>query len=417
MKTVLLLIIPIMVLGGLPLQAGRPPPIKRVEIRDAQIFVNGKPFFPIGIDHAAHWHYSLPEAGEKGFNTTTTHGLRGIPESFRYDIDEAYANGMYAVPLLTNSVWENLETVEQIILACRDAPGLLVWGLEHQPDLRLAGPTEDTPHADRPYRMPPESFKAAYAMLKRLDPAHPVQIELAYGYQRDYQRYSIVTDIHNSLVRPVPANPLTLVARFADRMRTGAPDKLGWLVLQMMAVGDRHPTMAQVRCMTYMAVTHDISGVFYKAFHYGDWWVTDYPGYWAQWADLTDELHLMTPYLTAPAATGEFRSEIVEGNKAAGPFGYGALHQSLRQTADGYFLIAVNGIDSPIKARFTVPVPESGLAPQATARLENRLVAVNDGVIEDAFLPYEVHLYELFKVSKIDRETIDWPRWQRRARP
>ena len=177
--------------------------------------------------------------------------------------------------------------------------------------------------------------------------------------------------------------------------------------------------------MTYMAVAHGISGVQYLAFHFqnkgGDWWINQSePAFWAQWADLTAELRLLTPYLLAPEAPG-LVSEIIEGSKSK-ELGYTALHVSLRQTESGYFLIAVNGFNSPIKARFKVPVPDGGLAADgASVRSEHRLVAVENGVFEDSFEPYAVHLYEIpFKVKFTGHpatESIGWPRWQRRPRP
>ena len=96
----------------------------------------------------------------------------------------------------------------------------------------------------------------------------------------------------------------------------------------------------------------------------------------------------------------------------------GSLYVSLRRTETGYFLIAVNGATSPMKVRFAVPVPEVGFAPQAAVRSENRLIDVDNGVLEDAFAPLAVHLYELPYSTKgaPDRNTIAWPRWQRRPR-
>ena len=122
-----------------------PPPVERVEIREEGLYVNDEPFFPVGVAWAAHWHFSLPEAGEKGFNMVDTHGIATDPESFRADVDDAYANGMYSAVHLGNEISKNLEQVEQIVLACRDAPGLLVWGLEASPSPRLGAP-----HAHRP---------------------------------------------------------------------------------------------------------------------------------------------------------------------------------------------------------------------------------------------------------------------------
>ena len=332
------------------------------------------------------------------------------------DIDDAYANGMYALASVGNGVWEDLEVLEQIVMACRDAPGLLVWDLENEPN-----------HPNNPYRMPPEKLKPAYDLIKRLDPVHPVEVRLATERLKDHQDYRDVMDIHTGGVYPRPDYPVTNVAQYSDSVVEGAAGKPGWMRVQMAPLQEGGaPTMTEVRCMTYMAVAHGISGFHYFCFHFGgedwEWWINQSePAYWAQWADLTAELRLLAPYLLAPEVPG-LVSEIIEGSKEPSNFGYTALHLSLRQTESGYFLIAVNGFNSPIKARFKVPVPDGGLAADGAAvRSEHRLVAVKNGVFEDSFEPYAVHLYEIpFKVKFTGhpiKETISWPRWQRRPRP
>ena len=181
--------------------------------------------------------------------------------------------------------------------------------------------------------------------------------------------------------------------------------------------------------MTYMAVAHGISGVVYFSFHYGaggeEWWVNESsPGYWAQWGDLTAELRALAPYLVTPEASEPPEVKIIEGPSGvdgiktdmhAEELRYGALHLSLRQTRGGYFLIAVNGRDEPVRARFTLPAADAGLAPRAAVRFENRLVDVEAGVFEDSFAGYAVHLYEIPFETEIDRDSVSWPRWQRRV--
>jgi hypothetical protein len=403
----------ILVLGSLSAHANSLPPVKRVEMRAEGLYVNGKPFFPIGIGWAGHWHYSMPEASAMGFNMVVTHGLRTNPASFRMDIEDAWANGMYSACSIGNDVWKDVELLEKIILDCRDHPGLLVWELVDEPN-----------HPNNPYRYPPEQLKPTYDLVKRLDPGRPVWLNLAVGRLKDHQDYAHVADIHSDNTYPVPVASVTSVAKYSDSVIKGS-GKLGWMWIQMCPLRDppnnRHPTITEVRCMTYMAAAHAISGVLYFSFHYmGEkddhwtWWVTDDPAECAQWADLTAELKLLTPYLVTPQVPGELKAESMEGSETPAT----ELHLSLRQTESGYFLIAVNGATSPIKARFTLPVPESGFAPQAAVRSENRLVTVTDGVFEDAFAPLEVHLYELpYSIEDApDRNTIDWPRWQRRPR-
>jgi hypothetical protein len=404
----------------MPSWAKLPAPVERAEVRDGNVFVNGEPFFLVGTSHVGHGHYSLPEASEMGFNAVVTHGLREHPESFRNDIDDAYANGLYSLVSLSNGIWQDLEVMEQIILACRDAPGLLVWELEDEPNTRTDGP-EGTPHLDLPYRMPPKDFEPVYDLIKRLDPNHPVWLNLAHGYEKDHREYRDVADIHSDDVYPVPDYPLTHVAQNSDAVVRGAAGKPGWMYVQMsMQTEDyvRAPNMEEVRCMTYLSIAHGIVGVIHFAYHAADWWPRESePAYYAQFLDLTAELRALAPYFLAKPEPGPIEAEIIEGSAEPSNFGYTALHLSLRKAERGYLLIAVNGFDSPVKAR--IKVPAEGIAPRAAVRSEYRLVDITDGVIEDSFAPYAVHLYDLpFSTpDDFDRDKVSWPRWQRRPRP
>ena len=410
----------VVILNGMPSWAKPPPPVERVEVRNGNVFVNGEPFFLVGTSHVGHSHYSLPEASEMGFNAVVTHGLREHPESFRMDSDDAYANGLYSMISLSNGIWKDLELVEQIVLSCRDAPGLLVWELEDEPNIRVVEP-EGTPHVDLAYKMSPEGFKPAYDLIKRLDPDHPVWINLAYGYEKDHREYRDVADIHSDDVYPVPDYPLTLVAQYSDAVVGGSAGEPGWMYIQMsMQTQDyvRAPNMEEVRCMTYLSIAHGIVGVIHFAYHAADWWPRESePAYYAQFLDLTAELHALAPYFLAAEEPVAVEAQIIDGSAQPGDFGYTALHLSLRKTKRGYLLIAVNGFDSPITARISVPV--DGIAPRAAVRSEYRLVDVTDGIIEDSFAPYAVHLYDLpFSApDNFERRKVSWPKWQRRARP
>jgi len=374
--------------------------VRSVAIRDGRLLVNDRPFLPIGIYHAAHWHKGLREAGEKGFNVVQTYG-GGKPEEFRKDIDDAYANGLYAAAAF-NGLCDNPEVVEKIVRACRDAPGLLVWLLEDEPNIRMPEPKEK-PYAERPFRLPPAKLKPIHDLVRRLDPAHPVWINLAHGFLADHQAYNPVADIMSDDIYPVPETALAAVAAYARSTVQGCAGKPAWLVLQMapvrpqMGAKDRHPTMAEVRCMTYMALAHGVTGLAYYSFNERpgyDWRVTESdPAYWAQWADLTAELSALAPYLLAPEAEGQVKVEVLEGAGGPGEWGFPALHLSLRRSTTGYFLIAVNGTAAPLRARLTLPAAPG--AAQAAVRLENRVVDLRGPVVEDSFAPYAVHLYEI----------------------
>ena len=378
------------------------PAVERAEVRGQQLLVNGKPFLPIAIYHVGHWHKALREAGAQGFNVFQAYG--NSPADFRRDVDQAFAQGMYAAVAL-NGLCEKPEAVEQIILACRTAPGLLCWLLEDEPNIRLPEP-KDKPVQERPFRLGPETLKPIYDLLKRLDPNHPVWLNLAYGWEKDHAAYNGVTDIQSDDIYPVPEAALPAVAAYADAIRGGTAGKPAWIVLQMAPVRpqfgdkDRAPTMAEVRCMTYMSFAHGMTGVGYYSFNERpgyDWRINETaPAFWAQWSDLTAELKALAPYLLAPPAAGEVKAEILEGPQGKGPWDYPALHLSLRQTPTGHFLIAVNGLAEPVRARLTLPVAPK--FQEAAVRFENRLQPVHGAVIEDRFEAYGVHLYELPKL-------------------
>lgn len=374
------------------------PPVTSTECRDGRLLVNGQPFFPLAIYHAAHWHKGLAEAGAQGFNVVQTFG--NDPAGFRRDVDDAFANGMYAAVAL-NGLCENLAQVEKIVLACREAPGMLVWMLEDEPNIRLPEP-KDKPYQERPFRIPPEKLKPVYDLIKRLDPVHPVWLNLAHGFQADHQAYNNVADIKSDDIYPVPEAPLPAVASYADSIVKGGVGRVPWIVLQMAPVRpqigdkDRAPTITEVRCMTYMALAHGCTGLGFYAFNERpgyDWRIPETaPALWAQWRDLTAELQALSPWLLAPQ-TGTVTAEILEGPTGPGPWNYPALHLSLRQTAAGWLLIAANGLGTPVRARLALP--KEIKAPQAAVRFENRLVPVAGNAIEDAFAPYAVHLYHL----------------------
>lgn len=379
-------------------QIGLLPPVRSVETSAGRLVVNGQPFFPIAIYHAAHWHEGLPEAGAQGFNLVQTYG--SSPESFRRDVDDAFSNGMYAAVAL-NGLCEKLDVVEQIVLACREAPGLLAWLLEDEPNIRLPEPA-DKPYEERPFRLGPDKLRPVYELITRLDPAHPVWLNLAHGFLADHRAYNSVADIKSDDIYPVPEVALPAVAAYADAIVAGAGTNVPWIILQMAPVRpqlgdkDRAPTITEARCMTYMALAHGCTGVGYYSFNERpgyDWRIPQTaPALWAQWADLTAELRALSPWLLAPEA-GKVSVELRSGPAEPGPWGFAAIHTSLRRGPDGWLLIAVNGLDTAIQAR--MKLPEDVAATQAAVRFEARLTPVSDGAIEDSFAPYAVHLYQI----------------------
>ena len=267
-------------------------PIESVRATPQGIYVNGEPFFPVGVGHAAHWHHRWKKAAETGFNCVTTCGK--TPEDFRRDIDYSYVWGMYSVCYLGNGVWKDRELTREIILACRRAPGLLAWELEDEPNSG-AGPNNDA----GPYQYPPEILMDTYRMIKRLDPKHPVVVNLMHGAPQAYQDYAVCSDIQSGDIYPVeghtpntvPPENMAAVGRYVDAIKSAG--ETPWIWLQMSSMTDttrRPPNITEVRSMTEIALAHGATAIRYLAFHINGWNVYDDPELWQDWKDFIAEL-------------------------------------------------------------------------------------------------------------------------------
>ena len=384
------------------------PPIQSVDIQGQRLLVNGEPFFSVTVPLCYTPKSRSRDAifADMPTNTVTTHTSDvKVARLFRVDVDRAFSQGRYALCAFAHDQWKRPHEIEQIVKACRDAPGLLAYKLTDEPNIRdNPGPRlldQDLPRDKYPYITQPALLEPIYQLIKRLDPVHPVWLNLAYGLVKDHEDYAHVSDIQSDDVFPVPTYTMVHVAQASDAVTQGFSGP-GWMYLQISGAYNpvessdvRCPTIEEVRCMTYMAIAHGMTGIVYMPFHAGEWWEEQgILSYVAQLEDLIAELRLLSPALIAPEVP-KLIAEIIEGHAGNHHFGYTALHTSLRRTANGYFLIAVNAAEWPIKARFQVSVPIPGLVRQAAVRSERRMVDVQDGVFEDTFDPVTVHLYEI----------------------
>ena len=378
----------------------RPEPIKKVEIKNGVVHVNNKPFFAIGTCMAAHHHKALKECGEAGFNLVQTWTYdKKDPLSYRQDIRDAYENGMYAL-VSFNGLENDIEMVKAVVKACKDEPGLLAYDLPDEPNLRKDEPA-DKPYLERPYRWGPSQLKEMYDAVKSIDKEHPVTITLAHGIAKDHSDYYPVTDIMCGDVYPVPASPMEVQAAYSDVIVKGCLGKPAWQYVQMSPVmpelkdKDRHPSIEEVRCLTYMSITHGITGVNYFAFQvrpWYDWRINESaPEYWAKWPGLLKELRSVSPFFMVPNVPGKVEVLQTEGSKK-GPWGQDALHIALRKVKKEYLLIAVNGLNEKVSAELTLPLP---LAKSGKVVSENRNINLKDNkALQDTWEPYAVHVYK-----------------------
>lgn len=175
--------------------------------------------------------------------------------------------------------YKNLTQVQLEVEAYRGHPALLSWYIADEPD----GPGDD-----------PALAVAAYRLVKRLDPRHPVSLVL--NCRDSSPSFLDATDIMMTDVYPIGIDTTRCNATFGvcgcdgcegrpsdvahrlDHYRRSWPPALRhrmpiWIVLQAFG-GEHHwsrlPTPQEIRLMTYLALMHDANGIFYWLYPIGD---------------------------------------------------------------------------------------------------------------------------------------------------
>ncbi|NSW58341.1 MAG: beta-galactosidase [Armatimonadetes bacterium] len=261
-------------------------------------------------------------------------------ETARRYLDTAQANGLKVLMGFDRMmvVKSNLEGLRSRARALSGHPALWGWYLIDEPNLHGATP---------------EAVRSAYVTLREAAPAVPVTACLCTP--QSFADYAPGVDVIITDVYPVSTHSLFALAPHLERaLKVTGGRKPVWAAIQVhnndlhqvrwgglggILTEPRRPTPDEVRCMTYLAIAHGASGIFFYAY---DAWVygqlhedeTLYRGV----QSIARELRDRSPSLVAdtlakgtiPTGTGRLVSYIVRG-KAGGP----AL------------LVAVNAFDEP----------------------------------------------------------------------
>jgi len=144
------------------------------------------------------------------------------------------------------------------------------------------------------------------------------------------------------------------------------------------------PTPKQIRCMTYLALAHDVQGI--------QWWslcghrqalsITDFPNEWNAFLKLGSETRHLSPALLSTAYVD------VGGNwKKLG------IHLLAKSVQDKLYVIAVNPGDLPVAPEFNLPSQRTYR--RVDVLFENRSMNLTDNTFRDLFEPGDVHVYRI----------------------
>jgi hypothetical protein len=138
----------------------------------------------------------------------------------------------------------------------------------------------------------------------------------------------------------------------------------------------------EVKCMSYMALTHGA-----KAMLYFSYWPQD-QRVWNSMGPLTREIRRISPFLVLP---GKELLPVCTWKER--------VHTRCIKTGNSGLLIAAN-IDATFRD-YTIKVPQIA-GKTLDLPFENRKLAVGKtGEITEEFMPYEVHVYQWGETPKI----------------
>ncbi|MHB0998937.1 MAG: sugar-binding protein [Armatimonadota bacterium] len=369
----------------MPLRVLPPAPMEVTFDEKKICYVDGEPFFPIGLYHIApvvldrlntrNREIGLPDitldealtsAKNAGFNCVHhTWGMAG--EEY---LSIAQRLGLYVMPEIGAPDEESLK--KMVSLADKYRNVLLWYGLDEPSGERLKTAIE------------------AHDMFARLDPHRPVSAACCNPavFPGASQAYDILT-MDPYFIRFAP------LTNISDWIEKGKKDSNGikpiWVVPQAFTVGRSawsEPTNEELRCQAYLSLVHGATGLVWYAYWSSEpyeenpkgrnqWFLPD-SHLWEYFPKLNAEVQKLSPVFLKGTSQGssECSSKDIRSNIWT--------HNGAR------YLIAVNPTDKPVNCSFT-----KLKGTKAEVMFENRGLDIKTGMLEDQFKPLEAHVYRL----------------------
>ena len=242
------------------------------------------PKFPIGI-------YGVPmkyvdEIKKVGFDSIS------VGKILRKNISLLSKKGINMLLALPPKLSDR--KTQSLIYSLRKNPHILAWYLRDEPEI---------------WHFPPIYLWKIKEYVKTLDPTHPTLITLVRA--NNVRDYGECADIIMVDPYPIPLAPLTWLSKSIDEVKKIFPEKPVWAVIQAFdwssfPYGEekrewgRDPTYSEERCLTYLAVIHGASGLFYFTFKSKNYFILERKRHWNDVKKLIAELNSVRYILKAP---------------------------------------------------------------------------------------------------------------------
>jgi hypothetical protein len=356
-----------------------PPAQTEVTFDDKRVcYVNGKPFFPIGLYHVSpaavlgvnarssaaglpgiDLFESIKQVRAMGFNVI--HHTWGMPKEDYLAYTEKL--GMWVIPEVA------APTAEDVALANRHTNVLMWYG------------------SDEPSGETLNVIKRARAQTALLDPHRPVSAAVCNPnlFRAALEGFDFVM-LDPYLIRHAP------LTNIADWMKAasdaGNGSKAIWLVPQAFTIDSsywKEPTPEELRCQAYIGLVHGATGfVWYAFWSSEDWsgnpkgrgcWYLPDSKLWDAFPKLNAEVSALAPIILTGQNLGPVRSSAAD------------VHTCLWKYRGKSYLLAVNTQYHAVKCKL------EGFGAQADVMFESRKVTTDAGVLSENFLPLEAHVY------------------------
>ncbi len=376
-------------LQSLPLTAANLGP-------DGMISLAGRPTFLLGLYSLPNRPGAMQQARQGGFRVVS---LKPTPEDFAL----ARQHDMYGWV----AVGSDPARIREVVTAFRQEPALLFWETEDEPSYqwKKSGP-----------RVNPEVIKAAYRLIKSLDPSRLVYLNHAptnlVGTLRQYNPGGdiIATDIYPVVPRGIRElyalwpdgrqgdflnTHISQVGQYTDKMRRVAgPARAVFMVLQGFAWEDLrekdrdpkmvvYPSRAEVRFMAWQSIVRGANGLLW-------WGLHSIPPRAQVWDDIMSVAREISS-LEEALASRSLRLPLECDYHDTGHSLDRGIEWMAKPERDAVLFIAVNADPNPVDVTFR------GLPKFHSADLlfESRPLRPAAGTIRDTFPPFGVRIYRL----------------------
>ena len=251
------------------------------------------------------------------------------------------------------------------IRSFRDHPALLAWYIADEPN---------------GYKIPPDTIKAIYDLIRENDPWHPVSVVFMAPFM-DSRKYADALDIVMADPYPVPVSPVTMPGDVAKSLSAEFRGKRPvWMVPQAFGGGElwsREPTIQEIRAMTFQSIINGVKGIQYFV-REGLNLFPKSTALWNECGKMAVEINEMTPWLLSDEPT----IPVTSGSTNVMVTSFAHNGQLL--------IISANRTNVPLRADFSISASVSG---RARVLFENRYVTVKDGKFNDQLSALGTQVY------------------------